>query len=54
MREQASIDHFGRDPLSSLRGTHIVGGVAETGLVYSSIVYAPSPVSYTHLRAHET
>ena len=41
-REQASIDHFGRDPLSSLRGTHIVGGVAETGLVYSSIVYAPS------------
>ncbi len=42
VREQASIDHFGRDPLSSLRGTHIVGGVAETGLVYSSIVYAPS------------
>ena len=42
VREQASIDHFGRAPLSSLRGTHIVGGVAETGLVYSSIVYAPS------------
>tara|TARA_B100000945_G_scaffold150119_1_gene120405 strand:+ start:537 stop:1139 length:603 start_codon:yes stop_codon:yes gene_type:complete len=41
-REQASINHFGRDPLSNLRGAHIVGGVAETGLVYSSIVYAPS------------
>ena len=41
-REQASIDHFGRDPLSTLRGAHIVGGVAETGLVYSSIVYSPS------------
>ena len=42
LRERASIDHFGKDPLSTLRGEHIVGGVKETGLVYASIVFAPS------------
>ena len=42
LRERASIDHFGKDPLSTLRGGHIVGGIKETGLVYASIVFAPS------------
>ena len=42
LRERASIDHFGKDPLSTLKGDHIVGGVKETGLVYASVVFAPS------------
>ena len=42
LRERASIEHFGKDPLSTLKGGHIVGGIKETGLVYSSIVFAPS------------
>ena len=42
LRERASIEHFGKDPLSTLKGGHIVGGVKESGLVYSSIVFAPS------------
>jgi len=42
LRERASIEHFGKDPLSTLKGDHIVGGVKETGLVYASIVYSPS------------
>ena len=42
LRERASIDHFGKDPLSTLRGDHIVGGIKETGLVYASIVFSPS------------
>ena len=42
LRERASIDHFGKDPLSTLRGDHIVGGIKETGLVYASVVFAPS------------
>ena len=42
LRERASIDHFGKDPLSTLRGSHIVGGIKETGLVYASIVLSPS------------
>ena len=42
LREGASMDHFGKDPLSTLKGDHIVGGVNETGLVYASIVFAPS------------
>ena len=42
LREAASIEHFGKDPLSTLKGDHIVGGVKETGLVYASIVFAPS------------
>ena len=42
LRESASIDHFGKDPLSTLKGDHIVGGIKETGLVYASIVFAPS------------
>ncbi|MDP7001959.1 MAG: heavy metal-binding domain-containing protein [Candidatus Thalassarchaeaceae archaeon] len=42
-REGASLAHFGgRDPLSTLRGSHIVGGIQETGLVYSSVVFGPS------------
>ncbi len=42
LRERASMDHFGKDPLSTLEGDHIVGGVKETGLVYASVVFAPS------------
>ncbi|MBN55310.1 MAG: hypothetical protein CMA79_02610 [Euryarchaeota archaeon] len=42
LRERSSIEHFGKDPLSTLKGSHIVGGVNNSGLVYSSIVYAPS------------
>ncbi len=42
LRESSSIEHFGKDPLSTLKGSHIVGGVNNSGLVYSSIVYAPS------------
>ena len=42
LRESASIEHFGKDPLSTLKGDHIVGGVKETGLVYASVVFAPS------------
>lgn len=42
LRERASIEHSGKDPLSTLKGTHIVGGISESGLVYSSVVYAPS------------
>ena len=42
LRETSSIEHFGKDPLSTLKGSHIVGGVNKSGLVYSSIVYAPS------------
>jgi len=41
-RERASLEHFGKDPLSTLKGHHIVGGVRESGLVYSSVVYSPS------------
>jgi len=42
LRERASIEHFGKDPLSTLKGSHIVGGIKETGLVYASVVFAPS------------
>ena len=42
LRERASIDHFGKDPLSTLKGSHIVGGIKETGLVYASVVFSPS------------
>jgi len=42
LRERASIDHFGKDPLSTLRGDHIVGGIKQTGLVYASVVFSPS------------
>jgi len=42
LREAASIEHFGKDPLSTLKGSHIVGGIKETGLVYASVVFAPS------------
>ena len=42
LRERSSIEHFGKDPLSTLKGDHIIGGVKETGLVYASIVYSPS------------
>ena len=42
LRERASIDHFGKDPLSTLKGGHIVGGIKETGLVYASVVFSPS------------
>lgn len=42
LRERTSIEHFGKDPLSNLKGAHIVGGVRNSGLVYSSIVHAPS------------
>ena len=42
LRERSSIEHFGKDPLSTLKGHHIVGGIKETGLVYASVVFAPS------------
>ena len=41
-REAASIQHFGKDPLSTLKGASIVGGISESGLVYASFVYSPS------------
>ena len=41
-RESASIEHFGKDPLSTLKGANIIGGVSESGLVYASFVYSPS------------
>lgn len=41
-RESASIEHFGKDPLSTLKGANIVGGISESGLVYASFVYSPS------------
>ena len=41
-REHASIDHFGKDPLSTLKGANLVGGVGGSGLVYASVVFAPS------------
>ena len=42
LRESASIEHFGKDPLSTLKGANIVGGVSDSGLVYASFVYSPS------------
>ncbi len=42
LRERSSIEHFGKDPLSTLKGANIVGGVSESGLVYASFVYSPS------------
>ena len=41
-RESASIEHFGKDPLSTLKGANIVGGISDSGLVYASFVYSPS------------
>ena len=41
-REAASIEHFGKDPLSTLRGLNIISGISESGLVYASFVYSPS------------
>ena len=42
LRESASIEHFGKDPLSTLKGANIVGGISDSGLVYASFVYSPS------------
>ena len=42
LRESASIEHFGKDPLSTLKGATIVGGISDSGLVYASFVYSPS------------
>ncbi len=42
IRESASIEHFGKDPLSTLKGDNIVGGISDSGLVYASFVYSPS------------
>ena len=42
LREASSIEHFGKDPLSTLKGANIVGGISESGLVYASFVYSPS------------
>ncbi len=41
-REQASLEHFQKDPLSNLKGSNIVGGIQGSGLVYSSVVFGPS------------
>ena len=35
LREGASIEHFGKDPLSTLKGANIVGGISDSGLVYA-------------------
>ena len=42
LRESASIEHFGKDPLSTLKGANIVDGISDSGLVYASFVYSPS------------
>ncbi len=42
LRERDSIEHFGKDPLSTLKGANVIGGVSESGLVYASFVYSPS------------
>ena len=42
IREGDSIEHFGKDPLSTLKGANVIGGVSESGLVYASFVYSPS------------
>ena len=42
IRERDSIEHFGKDPLSTLKGANVIGGVSESGLVYASFVYSPS------------
>ena len=42
LREGASIEHFGKDPLSTLKGANIVGEISDSGLVYASFVYSPS------------
>ena len=42
LRESASIEHFGKDPLSTLKGANNVGGISDSGLVYASFVYSPS------------
>ena len=42
LRESASIEHFGKDPLSTLKGANILGGISDSGLVYASFVYSPS------------
>tara|TARA_Y100000588_G_scaffold85431_1_gene90625 strand:- start:181 stop:831 length:651 start_codon:yes stop_codon:yes gene_type:complete len=41
-REKATISHYGKDPLSTLKGAQLVGGIQDSGLVYSSVVYSPS------------
>jgi len=41
-REHSSIAHFGRDPLSTLRGDYAASGVEKSGLVYSGVVFGPS------------
>jgi len=41
-RETISKTHFGRDPLSTLRGEYHSSGVKKSGLVYSGVVFGPS------------
>ena len=41
-RESEAIAHFGRDPLSTLRGDYTSSGVEKSGLIYSSVVFGPS------------
>ena len=41
-REGSSIEYFGKDPLSTLRGLNVIGGISDSGLVYASFVYSPS------------
>ena len=48
-RESASIEHFGKDPLSTLRGLNIISGISESGLVYASFVYSPSQIGRAHV-----
>ena len=41
-RERASISHFGKDPLSTLKGANVIAGIQQSGLVYGNVVYSPS------------
>ena len=41
-RERASISHFGKDPLSTLKGADVISGIQQSGLVYGNLVYSPS------------
>jgi uncharacterized protein YbjQ (UPF0145 family) len=41
-RERASISHFGKDPLSTLKGADVIAGIQQSGLVYGNVVYSPS------------
>ena len=53
-RRYGGICHIDVDDLSPTRSSEIVDELAGRGITISGIGYYPNPVSYTHLRAHET